>query len=173
MSYEYTIKLNSTDRLNSSMNFIRKSKTFYFDVLFTLISIVAIIYLIITKRFFTLGTVRKVLLMICCIIFPIIQPIILYLKSVLNKSKLSESEITLKFTDEKIYISSSTENTTFDYANVYNFIKFEDMIVLMYDSIHGQIIPDRYTKDDKEDFFNFVVNKIKVNRDKVKNEKNS
>lgn len=173
MCYEYTIKLNSNDRFNSSMNFIRKSKTFYFDVIFTILAIFATIYMIISRKFFTLGTARKILMMICCIIFPIIQPIMLYIKSIMNKSKFVESEITLKFDDEKIYISSSAEKTTFDYADVYNFIKFENMIVLMYDSIHGQIIPDRYTKDEKEDFFNFVSDKIKVAREKVKNEKNN
>ena len=111
--------------------------------------------------------------MICCILFSIIQPIMLYIKSIINKSKIVENDITLKFDDEKIYISSSAEKTTFDYVDVYNFIKFENMIVLMYDSIHGQIIPDRYTKDEKEDFFNFVSDKIKVAREKVKNEKSN
>ena len=173
MSYEYTIKLNSNDRFNSSMNFVRKSKTFYFDIIFTILAIFLTIYLIITKKFFELSLSRKILLMLCCILFPIIQPIMLYLKSVLNKSKLVESEIALKFNDEKIFISSSTEKTTFEYVDVYNFIKFENMIVLMYDSIHGQIIPDRYTKDQKEDFYNFVSDKIKSAREKVKNEKNN
>ena len=173
MSYEFKIKLNSKDRFNSSMNFIRMSKVFYFNIFFTLLAIVITIYLIICKKFFNLSFIRRILLVLCCIIFPVIQPIILYIKLVLNKSEIAAQEITLKFDDEIIIISSNTEQTTVNYANVYNFIKFNNMIVLMYDSIHGQIIPDRYTREQKEDFFNFVSNKIKIAREKVKNEKNN
>ena len=173
MSYEFKIKLNSKDRFNSSMNFIRMSKVFYFNIFFTLLAIAITIYLIICKKFFNLSFIRRILLVLCCIIFPVIQPIILYIKLVLNKSEIAAQEITLKFDDEIIIISSNTEQTTVNYANVYNFIKFNNMIVLMYDSIHGQIIPDRYTREQKEDFFNFVSNKIKIAREKVKNEKNN
>lgn len=173
MNYEYTIKLNNIDRFNSSINFIRKSKTFFFDVIFTIFAISTTVYMIISKKFFNLSSIRKALLLLCCILFPIIQPCILYFKSAFNKSKITEKEITLKFDDEKIYISSSTEKTTFNYADVYNLIKFKNMIVLLYDSIHGQIIPDRYTKNDKEDFFNFVFNKIRVAREKLNNEKSN
>ena len=173
MSYEFKIKLNSKDRFNSSMNFIRMSKVFYFNIFFTLLAIAITIYLIICKKFFNLSFIRRILLVLCCIIFPVIQPIILYIKLVLNKSEIAAQEITLKFDDEIIIISSNTEQTTVNYANVYNFIKFNNMIVLMYDSIHGQIIPDRYTREQKEDFFNFVSNKIKMAREKVKNEKNN
>lgn len=171
MSYEYTIKLNSTDRFNSSLNFNRKSKMVYFDIIFTVFAIFLAIYLIISKKFFDLSLSRKVLLILCCILFPVIKPITLYFKSVFNKSRTIEDEITLKFDDKMIYISSANEKITLSYASIYNVYMFKNMIVLMYDSIHGQIIPDRYTLNEKEKLFSFILDKIKMSREDLKNEK--
>ena len=46
--------------------------------------------------------------------------------------------------------------------------KYNNMIVLMYDSIHGQIIPNRVFNDNKESFYNYVSERILNARKKQK-----
>ena len=46
------------------------------------------------------------------------------------------------------------------------------MIVIMYDSIHGQIIPNRVFDNNRDEFYDYVSERIKYAREKQK-EKNS
>lgn len=159
MTYKITVKLNTNDRFRSSINFLRASKSFYFDVIFTAVSIVALVYTLYTKIFFTMSLFHRLLLIICVLLFPVLQPLILYIKS--RNNNINNAEINLEFTENEIKIYSSTESATVLYQNVYNFIKFKNMLVIMYDRIHGQIIPDRFLNFDKDEFYTYVETKIK------------
>ena len=162
MKYVVTVKTNYIDRFNSSINFVKTSKTFYFDILFTAAAIVVLVFSIYTGAFFKYSLIRKILLAICPLIFPVIQPIILYIKSRLNTK--SDNEVTLTFDENDIIIMSSSESITLKYINIYNFIKFKNMIVIMYDSIHGQIIPDRFLNYNKDEFYKVISERINYAR---------
>ena len=169
MKYVITIQTNYMDRFSSSINFVRSSKTFYFDILFTAASIVVLAFSIYTGAYFKYNLFRKILLSICPLIFTVIQPIILYIKSKLNTK--SDNEVTLTFDINEIIIQSSDESVTLKYINIYNFIKFKNMIVIMYDSIHGQIIPDRFLNFDKNEFYKTIserINYARKNHNEVK-----
>ena len=169
MKYKITCKTDYKDKFNSSMNFLRYSKTFYFDAIFTIIALAALIYTFYSGIFFNFNTIRKILIIICPLVFPVIQPIVLYVKAISNSK--NDKEVTLSFDDENIVVESGSESVTLKYINIYNFIKFKNMIVLMYDSIHGQIISDRFMNFDKEEFYKYVSERINYAR-KVAKEQN-
>lgn len=162
MKYNIKLKITNEDIYNSSLNFLKSSKTFYFDIIFTIVAFAALFYTIYNRAFFSFDLFRKILIIICPLIFPVIQPIILYIKS-FNNINLN-TEIELEFNENNIIIMSSKEHVTINYIDVYNFIKFKNMHVLMYDSVHGQIIPDRFLTFDKNEFYSFVSGKIKEAR---------
>ena len=162
MKYNIKLKITNEDIYNSSLNFLKSSKTFYFDIIFNIVAFAALYYTIYNGAFFSFDSFRKILIIICPLIFPVIQPIILYIKS-FNNINLN-TEIELEFNENNIIIMSSKEHVTINYIDVYNFIKFKNMHVLMYDSVHGQIIPDRFLTFDKNVFYNFVSGKIKEAR---------
>ena len=162
MKYNIKLKITNEDIYNSSLNFLKSSKTFYFDIIFNIVAFAALYYTIYNGAFFRFDSFRKILIIICPLIFPVIQPIILYIKS-FNNINLN-TEIELEFNENNIIIMSSKEHVTINYIDVYNFIKFKNMHVLMYDSVHGQIIPDRFLTFYKNEFYNFVSGKIKEAR---------
>lgn len=166
--YKFTLKITQDDLFKSSLNYVKHSKTFLFDLIFTFAAIIATIYTILTGSFYELSNIKKVLLIFCCVLFPIIQPLMLYIKSGNHAKKLKDIEITLEFDDKKVSVYSATEKSEVLYENIYNFIKYKDMIVIMYDSIHGQIMPDRIFNNNKEEFYNYVSEKIKDARKKQK-----
>ena len=166
--YKFTFKINQDDLFQSSLNFIKHSKTFFFDVIFTAVAIIATIYTLINQSFFQLSDIKKILLIFCCVLFPVIQPIILYIKSNKHASKIKDLEVTLLFEEDKIIVSSLSEKSEILYSNIYNFIKYKNMIVLMYDSIHGQIMPNRIFNNNKDEFYNCISKKIKDAREKQK-----
>lgn len=170
INYTFKFYITKEDLFHSSKNFTKLNKSHIFDIVFTVVAIIALIYTIITGYFFSLDNFKKILLVLCCIIFPVIQPLILYYKSCKNAKKFKDNEITLIFDDEKITGLVKEEKTEVKYENVYNFIKFKNMLVIMYDSIHGQIMPNRIFENNKDEFFNVISSKIKEVREKLKNE---
>ena len=67
---------------------------------------------------------------------------------------------------------SDKERSEVLYENVYNFIKYNNMIVIMYDSIHGQIIPNRVFNNNRDEFYDYVSERIKYAREKQKEKNN-
>ena len=166
--YKFTIKITQNDLFKSSLNYIKNSKTFFFDLIFTFVAICATIYSFYNNTYINQSIYKMYLLIFCCILFPIVQPLFIYIKSVIHAKKIKDMKVTIEFLEDKILLFSQNENTEVLYENVYNFIKFKNMIVIMYDSIHGQIIPDRYLNDKKDEFYNYVSEKIKYARNKRK-----
>ena len=151
--YKFTFKINENDIFNSTMNYNKSRITFLFDIVFTLTSIGVTAYNIINKNFFSLNIFYQVLLIFCCLLFPVVQPLLTYFKSLAHAKKLKNVEITMEFTEDRIKLSSSNDTTEVLYENVYNFIKYKNMIVVMYDAIHGQIMPNRIFNNNKDEFY--------------------
>ena len=93
----------------------------------------------------------------------------IYKKIQLEKSELKNIEITMEFTEDRIILSSSNDTTEVLYENIYNFIKYKNMIVVMYDAIHGQIMPNRIFDNNKDEFYEYVASRIQYAREKQKN----
>ena len=167
--YKFTFKINEKDIFDSSMNFNRKWVNMIFDCLVTFLSLAVLIYCIVTKAIYNFNIFQIVMLIVCVLLFPVIQPALIYLKAKSHAQKLKDNEITLEFNDDKIYVSNNNEKVEVLYGNVYNFIKYKNMIVILYDSIHGQIIPDRVFDNNKDEFYDYVATKIKNAREDQKN----
>lgn len=170
--YKFNVQINKDDLFQSSLNFAKHSKTFLFDLIFTFVAIIITIYTIINRSFFELSDIKKILLIFCCVLFPIIQPIILYIKSAAHAKKIKDLSVTLQFDEDKIKVYSDKESNEVLYENVYNFIKYKNMIVIMYDSIHGQIIPNRVFDNNRDEFYKYVSEKIKNARKRQKENNN-
>ena len=171
--YKFTFKINEKDIFYSTMNYNKSRVTYLFDIIFTFAAFIIVIYNIINKTFSNFSIVYQLLLIFCCLLFPVINPAMLYIKSLSHAKKLKDTEITMEFLEDKIILSNEKEKTEVLYENVYNFIKYKNMIVVMYDSIHGQIMPDRIFNINgnsiKNEFYEFVASKIKNAREKQKN----
>ena len=175
MMYSFKFKINEKDIFNSTMNYNKSRITYLFDIIFTLVAFIIIIYNLLNKTFSNFNIYYRLLLIFCALLFPVIQPILLYIKSLAHAKKLKDINILMEFNEDSIKLSTNSENTEVLYENVYNFIKYKNMIVLMYDSIHGQIMPERiFMKDGKSiknEFYEYVASKIRNAREKQK-EKN-
>lgn len=173
--YSFNFKINEKDIFNSTMNYNKSRITYLFDIIFTLAAFIIIIYNLLNKTFSNFNIYYRLLLIFCALLFPVIQPILLYIKSLAHAKKLKDINILMEFNEDSIKLSTNSENTEVLYENVYNFIKYKNMIVVMYDSIHGQIMPERiFIKDGKSiknEFYEYVASKIRNAREKQK-EKN-
>ena len=167
--YKFNFKINEKDIFNSSMNFNKKWINMIFDCFITFLSLAVLIYCIASGAIYRFNIFQIVLLIVSFLLFPVIQPALIYFKSLARANKIKDIEISMEFDEDKIILSTNNERTEVLYENVYNFIKFKNMIVLLYDPIHGQIMPDRIFNNNKEEFYNFVAKHIKDAREKQNN----
>lgn len=162
---KYHLKFHVTinDLFNSSMNVLNKSKKHYLNVIFTLASFLLLIYLFVSNSINNLEIYRLIVLILCAILFPIIQPLIIYIKLYINYQKYPLKDIDLIVYDDYLTVSNFTEKENV-YLNTLNDIKkYNNMIIIMYDYIHGQIIPNiafNDSKIDKDEFYNYIKSKI-------------
>ena len=159
--YNLKIHIGVNDLFNSSMNNLTNSKSHYVNIIFTFTALVLLIYLFINNMIYNIGMSRIILLILCIVLFPIIQPLIIYIKLVINYSKFPLKDVELKIYDDKILISNYDIKEEIKISDLNNIIKYNNMIVIMYDNIHGQIIPDNALDGiDKNELYNFLKNKI-------------
>ena len=160
--YNLKIHIGVNDLFNSSMNNLTHSKTHFINIIFTFTALVLLIYLFFNNMIYNIGVSRIILLILCIILFPIIQPLIIYIKLLLNYNKFPLKDVEMKVYDDRLIISNYEIKEEILLSNLNDIKKYHNMIVIMYDNIHGQIIPDEALKEiDKNEFYNFIKNKMK------------
>ena len=159
--YNLKIHIDVKDLFDSSMNSLIHSKYHFLNIIFTFAAIVLLIYLFLNNMIYNIGTSKVLLLVICVILFPIIQPLIIYIKLLMNYDKFPLKDIEIKVYEDKLVISNYKVNEEISINSLSDIKKYNNMLVIMYDNIHGQIIPDRvFNEIDKIEFYEFIKSKI-------------
>ena len=160
--YNLKIHIGVNDLFNSSMNNLTHSKTHFINIIFTFSALVLLVYLFLNNMIYNIGVSRIILLVICIVLFPIIQPLIIYIKLLLNYNKFPLKDVEMKVYDDRLIISNYEIKEEILLSNLNDIKKYNNMIVIMYDNIHGQIIPNEALNGiDKNEFYNFIKNRIK------------
>ena len=161
--YSFEFKITKKDYYDSTINSIKSSKLFVFDIIFTLVSVLALLYFIITNNLKNLNAMQLTLLVLCSLLFFVIRPIVLYIKVMLKPNVYFNNVIKMVFNDENVVVSNNSEKVELKYENIYKILNYKNMIVIMYDSIHGQIMPNRIfesIKNNRDEFFDYVYVRI-------------
>ena len=162
--YILIIHTSINDLFDSSMNSIRCSKNHFINLIFTFTSFIVLIYLILNNKIYDIGIYKLILIIICIILFPIIQPLIIYIKLLFNYNKYPLKDVEIKVYEDKLLISNFKDSKEIKISDIYDIKNYKNMIVIMYDYIHGQIIPNRvFNTVDKDDFYIFIKNRINMN----------
>ena len=160
--YNLKIHIGVNDLFNSSMNNLIHSKTHFINIIFTFSALVLLVYLFLNNMIYNISVSRIILLVICIVLFPIIQPLIIYIKLLLNYNKFPLKDVEMKVYDDRLIISNYEIKEEILLSNLNDIKKYNNMIVIMYDNIHGQIIPNEALNGiDKNEFYNFIKNRIK------------
>ena len=160
MKYKFSIKLNKNDIFLSSIYYSYYSVSGILSIIFSFVFLILLIYSLITKIFFDFSSIYKVVVVLFAFLFILIQPIVIYFK-VLLKDKKMNIERNLCFYEDKFNISVNDVSEDFKYDVIYKIKMYKKMVVIFYDSINGQVIPNRYFDNNKLDFYNFIKSKIK------------
>ena len=167
MLYHFKFTLNINDLFYSSMKYSYNSFfRILFNLIFTLLFVVFFVYTIINNIFNDLTMLYKILVIFCILLFPIIEPLVIYIKIMIRLQKNKETETELEFYEDKYIVKKDSKTADIEYKYIYNIANYKKLVILFYNTIQGQLIPVRAFNNNKNDFYKFILSKIKHNDNK-------
>ena len=152
------MQLNAKDIWLFSMYHSNRGFLLIFNVLFT----VVMYYYMITS-WNKIDTPRKIMFVLLANMFLIIQPAMLYLKSAKQaRSEAIRVGLSLEMNDEGIVVSSKGESIDFKWESGFRSRIVPGIIIIYVDAVRGYLLPDRYTKENKDKIVAVLKEKTRV-----------
>ncbi len=155
MEYRFKCDVKAWDLWKMAMARTYRSLIGLVNVIFT----VAMILL--TVRFWpTASDLLRVLMVLGCILFPVIQPLAIYGNSVRQLEDLPK-DMELLFNDGGVRVFVGEKSELLRWNRIKNAIKRSNMVVVMSDDSHGYMLTNRVLGDQKEEFYEYICKKIR------------
>lgn len=155
MEFRFESKVTIGDIWKLSMRHIYGSMVGVCNVVFS----IAIVLL--TYRFWNeISDFLKGLLVMMCIIFPIVQPIMIYFRAKKQIDSLPK-DLVLTINETGIHVSGDNQKTHIVWNRVRGVIREKGMILLAIDSGRGYMLTDRVLGTQKDAFLEYVDSKVK------------
>ena len=152
------MQLNAKDIWLFSMYHSNRGFLLVFNVLFTIV-----MYYYIITSWNKIDTPRKIMFVLLANMFLIIQPAMLYLKSAKQaRSEAIRAGLSLEMNDEGIVVSSKGESIDFKWESGFRSRIVPGIIIIYVDAVRGYLLPDRYTKENKEKIVAVLKEKTRV-----------
>lgn len=155
MEYRYVSDVKPKDLWFIAMLRIYRSFIGIINVVF------AVAMIMLTIRFWgtTDGLIRS-LMLIGCLLFPVIQPLAIYGKSVKQLENLP-GRVELMFDDNGVHVDSEGKHEDIKWNRITNAIKQTNMIIVLAEKNYGYMLTNRILGDEKEEFFDFLCKKLR------------
>ncbi len=93
-----------------------------------------------------------------CILFPVIQPLAVYLKAKGQASLIPEN-MKLMFDDKGLHVTVGEQKEDIVWSKITGVIKKARLVIVFSDARHGYMLPYRVLGKDREDFYEFAKSK--------------
>lgn len=101
----------------------------------------------------------EVLLFVGCILFPVLQPLAVYMKAK-AQARMVPQDMVLKFDDVGLHVSTGGKSETIRWEKLKGVVREYKMIILFSDARHGYILTDRMLGGEKEMFYEQIRRRI-------------
>jgi len=155
MEYRYTSDVKPKDLWVIAMTKTYRSFIGVINIIFTVA-----VFALSLKFWNTAGDINKMAMLFGCMLFPVIQPLAIYGRSVKQLENLPK-QVDLVFDEQGLHVDSMGKHQDIKWNKIVNAIKQKNMIIVMSDSNHGYMITNRELKDEKEEFYEFLLNKLR------------
>ena len=155
MKYKYICDVKAMDLWKMAMERTYRSSVGLVNIVFT----AAMIYM--TVRFFTSANdFFKLLMLLGCFLFPVIQPLAIFGASARQLEDLPK-DMELSFDENGMHVSTGNKSENIHWKKIANAIRQKNMIVIMSDDRHGYMLTNRVLGKEKEEFYNFLCSHIR------------
>ena len=172
MKFNYKYKLDKKDIWLSSIYYTIFSVNGIFNVLFTLAAWIAGIYLLISGKHSILTDMQKILIVFCMILFPVISPILIWIRLTAKEKKTPQKEVDLSIGEDGIELIIENKKGTILWEQIFAVKKRPTMLLYMMDTLHGFIIPNKVigNKEEIEELYEYSLKKHAVAKEILKKE---
>lgn len=154
MKYRFENKVTAWDFWILSMYHIYHSTVGVCNIVFT-VAMFALTY-----RFGgQVHDMLELLMVIGCILFPVLQPLAVYLRSKAQAAMLPKN-LELTFSEKGLHVKVAEQTQDISWGKIVSVTKEINMIIVRSDASHGYIITNRMLGDKKAEFWAFVQSKI-------------
>ncbi|MCR4566730.1 MAG: YcxB family protein [Pseudobutyrivibrio sp.] len=155
MEYRYISDVQPKDLWFIAMLRTYRSFVGIINVVFTIAMVM------LTIRFWnTTADLTKSFMVFGCLLFPVIQPLAIYGRSVKQLENLPKY-LKLAFNDEGVHVECDGNREDIKWSRITNAIKQKNMIIVMSDGSHGYMLTNRTLGDKKEEFYQYLCGKLK------------
>lgn len=155
MKYKYTYRTSAFDLWQLSMYY-------------TYGSIVGVCNVILTVAMFAL-TIRqwniaslsfRVLMILGCSLFTVIQPLLVYRRAKKQASGMDQN-MEIYFDDYGVHVKSGEQTSDAPWNTIKKVSKKPTMIIIFSNTTHGFVMSNRVLGQQKEEFYAYVISKMK------------
>lgn len=155
MQYEFTYRNTPGDYLRFRLDNTYHVWTGIVNIVFTVVFVVLLF-----TRFGSTNLLGKILIIIGLLVFPVIQPLAMYLVARKESGKI-QVETTLRFNESGMQILVQEHRQDFLWRDMYPLVKRSTMIIVTPDGMHAYLIPNRAMGDQREAFWQFSEEQIR------------
>lgn len=155
MDYTFTNDITAKDFWVLTMTQTYKAFTGIINIIFT----VGMIGLLI-KFYSPEHVIRNILIVIGILIFPVFQPLCMYLYSMKQVEGIPKG-MTLSFNGSGMHVATMTDRENIGWKKISRIIKAKNMIILYTASNSGYMISNRMLDGKKDEFYEYCVGNMK------------
>ncbi|MFA9467040.1 MAG: YcxB family protein [Velocimicrobium sp.] len=153
MKYKFIYKSTSFDFWQLSMYYTYSSLAGLCNVIFAVAMI-----LMTTKFWGDVNSFVKMLLVFACCLFPIIQPLGIYIRAK-RQSAIAQS-IDIEFDEVGIHVKSNNQRSDLEWKSINKVSKKHNILVIFSTTTHGFLLTNRVLGKQKEELYNYVISKM-------------
>lgn len=155
MEFRFEANISAWDLWKLSMRHIYRSIVGLCNIIFS----VAIILLTI-KFWSEMSSVLQSTLVLCCVLFPIVQPVMIYMRA-REQVKTLPRNMVMEVNGAGICVSGEESETYVLWKNVRGIIKEKNMLILAVEAGRGYMLTNKVLGEQKQAFLEFVESKVK------------
>ena len=153
MTYQLKSEVTAGDFWKLTMSRTYRSVAGVCNMVFTVAMI------LFTAKFFrTSGDLMQMLMLFGCLLFPVIQPIAIYLKAK-GQAKTMPKDVELSFDDAGLHVTVGKEKESIGWKKL-RVANEPGMMIVFSDARHGYMLTNRILGAQKEPFFAFAKERI-------------
>lgn len=143
---QFEVKLETGDFWRFSLHHSMSGMTGIFNILFTAVAIFLLI-----ARWGVLSAGQRLLLVVCALIFTVLQPLLLLRKAHAQaKQPAMKIPMLLTFGEEGLHVEQNDQQVQFTWEQMARMERVSSMIILYMDRVHAYLLPKRIMGEREE-----------------------
>ena len=158
MEFRFQSDVKAWDMWKLSMYHIYHSLTGVCNIIFTVAA-----FLLFFRFWNSMEGWQAGIVIICCLLFPVMQPIVVYSRSVSQVAALPQN-MEYVFNDTHVHVIAGEQDSYIPWNRIRGMAKEPGMIILLAEAGRGYMLTDRALGEKKDAFCSFAEARIRANR---------